>query len=37
MAEAMRDLYGIEALPATSPRLPSVEMVSSETNPTETR
>lgn len=38
MADAMRDLYGVEALPAMASRLPSsVEMVSSETNPTETR
>jgi 1-acyl-sn-glycerol-3-phosphate acyltransferase len=37
MADAMRDLYGIEALPATASRPSSVEMVSSEVNPTETR
>jgi 1-acyl-sn-glycerol-3-phosphate acyltransferase len=38
MADAMRNLYGVEALPAMASRLPSsVEMVSSETNPTETR
>jgi 1-acyl-sn-glycerol-3-phosphate acyltransferase len=37
MADAMRDLYGIEALPATSSRASSVEMVSSETTTTETR
>ncbi len=38
MAEAMRGLYGVEALPAMAPQLPSsVEMVSSQTNPTETR
>jgi 1-acyl-sn-glycerol-3-phosphate acyltransferase len=37
MADAMRDLYGVEALPATSSRPSSVEMVSSEVNPTETR
>jgi hypothetical protein len=38
MADAMRDLYGVEALPPMASRLPSsVEMVSSETNPTETR
>jgi len=38
MADAMRDLYGVEALPAMASRLPSsVELVSSETNTTETR
>jgi 1-acyl-sn-glycerol-3-phosphate acyltransferase len=38
MAEAMRDLYGVEALPAAVSRLASsVELLSSETNPTETR
>jgi 1-acyl-sn-glycerol-3-phosphate acyltransferase len=37
MADAMRDLYGIEALPATSSRASSVEMISSETTTTETR
>ena len=38
MADAMRKLYGVEALPAAPSRLSStVEMVSSETNPTETR
>ena len=38
MADAMRELYGVEALPASSSRLPSsVEMVSSEIDPTETR
>ena len=38
MADAMRDLYGVEALPALASRLPSqVEMVSSEVDPTETR
>ena len=38
MADAMRDLYGVEALPEMATRLPSsVEMVSSETQPTETR
>jgi 1-acyl-sn-glycerol-3-phosphate acyltransferase len=38
MADAMRDLYGIEALPAAALRLSSaVEMVSSETAPTDTR
>ena len=38
MADAMRDLYGVEALPAAASRLPSsVEIVSSETKPTETR
>jgi 1-acyl-sn-glycerol-3-phosphate acyltransferase len=37
MADAMRDLYGIEALPVTSSRASSVEMVSSETTTTETR
>jgi 1-acyl-sn-glycerol-3-phosphate acyltransferase len=37
MADAMRDLYGIEALPAPSSRASSVEMISSETTTTETR
>jgi 1-acyl-sn-glycerol-3-phosphate acyltransferase len=38
MSEAMRDLYGVEALPAAVSRLASsVELLSSETNPTETR
>ncbi|HCU11311.1 MAG TPA: hypothetical protein DGB72_04200, partial [Gemmatimonadetes bacterium] len=38
MADAMRDLYGVEALPEMATRLPSsVEIVSSETQPTETR
>jgi 1-acyl-sn-glycerol-3-phosphate acyltransferase len=38
MADAMRDLYGVEPLPAPQSRLPSsVETVSSETQPTETR
>jgi 1-acyl-sn-glycerol-3-phosphate acyltransferase len=38
MANAMRDLYGVEALPTPISRLPSsVELLSSETNPTETR
>jgi len=38
MADAMRELYGVEALPATTSRLASsVELLSSETNPTETR
>ena len=38
MADAMRDLYGVEALPAPASRLPSsVEMLSSEVDPTETR
>lgn len=38
MADAMHELYGVEALPATAPRLPSsVEIVSSETHTTETR
>ena len=38
MADAMRELYGVEALPASSSRLPaSVEIVSSEIDPTETR
>src|SRR6267142_1596664 len=38
MADAMRDLYGIEALPASASRLPSsTEILSSETQPTETR
>jgi 1-acyl-sn-glycerol-3-phosphate acyltransferase len=38
MADAMRDLYGVEALPPMTSRLPSsVETLSSETAPTETR
>ena len=38
MADAMRELYGVEALPTFSSRLPSpVEIVSSEIDPTETR
>jgi 1-acyl-sn-glycerol-3-phosphate acyltransferase len=38
MADAMRELYGVEALPAAASRLPSsVEIVSSATQPTETR
>jgi 1-acyl-sn-glycerol-3-phosphate acyltransferase len=38
MADAMRELYGVEALPAPASRLrSSVEMVSSEIDPTETR
>jgi len=38
MADAMRELYGVEALPAAASRLrSSVEMVSSEIDPTETR
>ncbi len=38
MADAMRDLYGVEPLPTSVSRLPSsVEMVSSEVDPTETR
>jgi hypothetical protein len=38
MADAMRDLYGVEALPTPVSRLPSsAELLSSETNPTETR
>jgi len=38
MADAMRDLYGVEALPEMAPRPPSsVEILSSETQPTETR
>ncbi len=38
MADAMRDLYGVEALPASTSRLPSsTEILSSETLPTETR
>jgi 1-acyl-sn-glycerol-3-phosphate acyltransferase len=38
MAEAMRDLYGVEPLPPlASRRRSSVEMLSSETDPTETR
>ena len=38
MADAMRDLYGIEALPASASRVPaSPELLSSEIAPTETR
>jgi 1-acyl-sn-glycerol-3-phosphate acyltransferase len=38
MADAMRDLYGVEALPASASRLASaVELLSSDTAPTETR
>lgn len=38
MADAMRELYGVEALPTPSSRLPSsAEMVSSDIDPTETR
>jgi 1-acyl-sn-glycerol-3-phosphate acyltransferase len=38
MADAMRDLYGIEPLPTPASRLPSsVETLSTETLPTETR
>ena len=38
MADAMRSLYGVEPLPTPASRLrSSIEMVSSETDPTETR
>lgn len=38
MAEAMRELYGVEPLPAPASRVPSeAELLSSETQPTETR
>lgn len=38
MADAMRDFYGVEPLPTLVSRLPSsVEMLSSSTDPTETR
>jgi len=38
MANAMKELYGVEALPAPAPRLSSsVEQLSSEVDPTETR
>jgi 1-acyl-sn-glycerol-3-phosphate acyltransferase len=38
MADAMRDLYGVEALPGVASRLlSSVEIISSDTQPTETR
>jgi 1-acyl-sn-glycerol-3-phosphate acyltransferase len=38
MADAMHDLYGVEALPTPVSRLASsAELLSSETNPTETR
>ncbi|HEV2017949.1 MAG TPA: lysophospholipid acyltransferase family protein [Gemmatimonadaceae bacterium] len=38
MAAAMRDLYGVDALPTAVSRLASsAELLSSETNPTETR
>ena len=38
MADAMREFYGVEPLPTPSSRLPSsVEMLSTKTQPTETR
>jgi 1-acyl-sn-glycerol-3-phosphate acyltransferase len=38
MADAMKELYGVEALPAPDSRLPSsAEMLSSDVEPTETR
>jgi 1-acyl-sn-glycerol-3-phosphate acyltransferase len=37
MADAMRDLYGIEALSASASRVPSPELLSSDVAPTETR
>ena len=38
MANAMKELYGVDALPATSSRLPSsAELLSSDIDPTETR
>ena len=38
MADAMRDLYGVEPLPVTAPRTTgSTELLSSESEPTETR
>jgi hypothetical protein len=38
MADAMRKLYGIEPLPTLTSRLPSsAEILSTETQPTETR
>ena len=38
MADAMRELYGVEPLPIPTSRLPSsVEILSSDTQPTETR
>jgi 1-acyl-sn-glycerol-3-phosphate acyltransferase len=38
MADAMRELYGVEPLPSAASRLPSsVETVSSDVDPTETR
>ncbi len=38
MADAMRELYGVEPLPTPASRLPSsVEILSSDTQPTETR
>ncbi|HEY1953580.1 MAG TPA: lysophospholipid acyltransferase family protein [Gemmatimonadaceae bacterium] len=38
MADAMREVYGIEPLPTPTSRLPSsIEIISSETLPTETR
>jgi 1-acyl-sn-glycerol-3-phosphate acyltransferase len=38
MADAMRDMYGVEPLPIPASRLPSsAEMLSSEVEPTETR
>jgi hypothetical protein len=38
MADAMRELYGVEPLPTPVSRLrSSIEILSSETDPTETR
>ncbi|MEA2761996.1 MAG: 1-acyl-sn-glycerol-3-phosphate acyltransferase [Gemmatimonadaceae bacterium] len=38
MSDAMRELYGVESLPASASRVaPPTELLSSETNPTETR
>jgi 1-acyl-sn-glycerol-3-phosphate acyltransferase len=37
MADAMRDIYGVEPLPEVPSRASSIELVSSETAPTETR
>jgi 1-acyl-sn-glycerol-3-phosphate acyltransferase len=38
MASAMKELYGVDALPTSASRLsPSVEMLSSDVSPTETR
>jgi hypothetical protein len=37
MVEAMRELYGVESLPAPREKASGPEILSSETQPTETR